>query len=193
MHLVAAARRKRGKLLAQTVFDAGERARLARYAGRLRSTLPAAPETGPAATAIRKIVEGGGSPNDLASALFGATGKGAGSASVPLAQRLKSTLSPEGWAAVRQGMFAKLTSAGEGKIAFEAQALSQRLHEFLNEGGSQLAKVLYSPQELVLMRKLAAVYKQMTQSRAPQTRRERRRCWRRWRAASALRCCRCLV
>jgi hypothetical protein len=58
-------------------------------------------------------------------------------------------------------MVEKLTRAGEGKIEFEAQALSQRLHEFLNESGSQLAKVLYSPKELDVMRKLAAVYKQM--------------------------------
>jgi hypothetical protein len=49
-------------------------------------------------------------------------------------------------------MFEKLTNAGEGKIAFEAQALSQRLHEFLNESGSQLAKTLYSPKELELLR-----------------------------------------
>jgi len=151
----------KGKLLAQTVFDAGERSQLAQYARRLRFSLPAEPETGPAAAAIRKIVEGNASPNDLANALFGPTGKGAGSRAVPLAQKLKATLSPEGWNAVRQGMFEKLTRAGEGKIEFEAQALSQRMHEFLNESGSQLAKVLYSPQELDLMRKLASVYKQM--------------------------------
>jgi hypothetical protein len=58
-------------------------------------------------------------------------------------------------------MFEKLTNAGEGKIAFEAQALSQRLHEFLNESGSQLAKTLYSPKELELLTQLASVYKQM--------------------------------
>ena len=58
-------------------------------------------------------------------------------------------------------MWEKLTNAGEGKIQFEAQALSQRLHEFLNESGSQLSKVLFSPRELELMGQLASVYKQM--------------------------------
>jgi hypothetical protein len=155
----------KGRLLAQTVFDGGERARLAQYANRLRSVVPREPEAGPAAAAIRRITGADGappaSPNDLATKLFGATGKGNGTAAVPLAQELKLTLSPEGWSAVRQAMFEKLTNAGEGKIPFEAQALSQRLHEFLNESGSQLARVLYSPQELDLMRKLASVYKQM--------------------------------
>ncbi len=149
----------KGKLLAQTVFDASARARLARYADSLRSTLPREAEAGPTAASIRKIAEGGTSPNRLVNDLFGATGKGSGAAAVPLAQRLKQTLSPEGWTAVRRGMWEKLTR--EGKIEFEAQALSQRLYEFLNESGSQLAKVLYSPQELDLMRKLASVYRQM--------------------------------
>ena len=39
--------------------------------------------------------------------------------------------------------------------------MSQRLHEFLNESGSQLSKVLFSPRELELMGQLASVYKQM--------------------------------
>lgn len=151
----------KGRLLAQTVFSPGERKSLAQYADRLLSSIPAEPEKGAVASLIRKVANGEASPNELVNALFGASGKGAGSMSVPLAQKLKATLPPEAWTAVRQGMFEKLTRAGEGKIEFEAQALSQRLHEFLNESGSQLAKSLYSPQELDLMRKLANVYKQM--------------------------------
>lgn len=151
----------KGRLLAQTVFSQSERTALARYADRLRALIPAEPEKGAVASLMRKIAAGEGSPNDIVNALFGASGKGAGSMSVPLAQKLKATVSPEAWTAVRQGMFEKLTHAGEGKIEFEAQALSQRLHEFLNESGSQLAKTLYSPREIDLMRKLASVYKQM--------------------------------
>jgi hypothetical protein len=151
----------KGKLLAQTVFSADERASLAKFAARLRSSIPAEPEKGAVASLIRKVVDGEASPNELVNALYGSSGKGAGSMSVPLAQKLKASVSPEAWTAVRQGMFEKLTRAGEGKIEFEAQALSQRLHEFLNESGSQLAKTLYSPQEIDLLRKLASVYKQM--------------------------------
>jgi hypothetical protein len=155
----------KGKLLAQTVFSADERAAIARYADRLDNVAPKAADTGPVASAIRRYTGAdGGAPasvNQIVNDLFGATGKGAGRLSVPLAVELKRTLSPEGWTALRQGMFEKLTRAGDGKIEFEAQALSQRLHEFLNESGSQLAKTLYSPQELQLMRKLASVYRQM--------------------------------
>lgn len=151
----------KGRLLAQTVFSPGERKSLAQFAERLRASIPAEPEKGAVASLIRKVANGEASPNELVNALFGASGKGAGSMSVPLAQKLKASLPPEAWTSVRQGMFEKLTRAGEGKIEFEAQALSQRLHEFLNESGSQLAKTLYSPQEIDLMRKLASVYKQM--------------------------------
>lgn len=155
----------KGRLLSHTAFDAGERAQLARHANRLRSMLPGEVEKGPAAAAIRRVTGADGAPagssNEIVNKLFGATGKGNNAAAVPLAAELKRTLSPEGWTAVRQGMFDKLTKAGNGKIEFEAQALSQRMHEFLNESGSQLAKTMFSPKELTLMRDLASVYKQM--------------------------------
>jgi hypothetical protein len=156
----------KGRMLAHTVFDPGERASLARYAERIRGvSAPQSVEPGAAAAAIRRYSGADGSPpasaNQIVNDLFGATGKGNGRFSVDLALRLKQSLTPDGWAAVRQGMFEKLTNAGEGKIAFEAQALSQRLHEFLNESGSQLAKSLYSAQELALLKQLAGVYKQM--------------------------------
>lgn len=155
----------KGKLLAQTVFDASERARLAQHADRLRGTAPRPNDPGAIGTTLRRITGADGAPpasaNEVVNYLYGSTGKGAGRVSVPLAAHLKQSLSPEGWAAVRQGMFEKLTNAGEGKIPFEAQALSQRLHEFLNESGSGLAKVLYSPDEIKLMQQLGSVYKQM--------------------------------
>jgi hypothetical protein len=147
------------------VFSQGERGSLARYADRIAALAPKAAEPGPVAAAIRRYTGADGaapaSANQIVNDLFGAAGKGNGRFAPELALELKRRLSPEGWTAVRQGMFEKLTSAGEGKIEFEAQALSQRLHEFLNESGGQLAKTLYSPKELDLMRKLAAVYKQM--------------------------------
>lgn len=155
----------KGKLLSQVAFDASERAQLRRYADMLNGIAPKGKEPGAAAAALRRITGADGAPpastNDIVNYLYGSTGKGTNRVSVPLAAHLKDNLSPEGWAAVRQGMFEKLTNAGEGKIAFEAQALSQRLHEFLNESGSALAKTLYSADELAIMKQLAAVYKQM--------------------------------
>jgi hypothetical protein len=155
----------KGRLLAHTALEPSERATLARFAARLRGTLPQGKEPGAVAAAVRRYTGADGAPpasaNQIVSDLYGASGKGAGRIAVPLAAHLKETLSPESWNALRQGMFEKLTNAGEGKIPFESQALSQRLHEFLNESGSQLAKVLYSPKERDLMQKLASVYKQL--------------------------------
>ncbi|WP_461314594.1 hypothetical protein [Bradyrhizobium embrapense] len=155
----------KGRLLAHTVFDAGERAQLARYAHRLRGTIPQPNEPGAIAATLRRYAGADGAPpasaNKIINDLMGATGKGNGVNAPLIASALKQRLSPEGWTSLRQGVWEKLTNAGEGKIPYEAQALSQRLHEFLNGAGSQLAGVLYTDQERALMKQLAAVYKQM--------------------------------
>ncbi|WP_156928756.1 hypothetical protein [Bradyrhizobium sp. th.b2] len=153
-------------VLAQTMFSPGEQKSLAAYAERLRSnSAKIEPETGPAAAALRRYSGADGAPavssNKIVNDLMGATGKGNGVNAPLIASALKQRLSPEGWTSLRQGVWEKLTNAGEGKIQYEAQALSQRLHEFLNGSGSQLAGVLYSDQERALMKQLAAVYKQM--------------------------------
>ncbi|MCA6114242.1 hypothetical protein J6524_04770 [Bradyrhizobium sp. WSM 1738] len=156
----------KGRMLAHTVFDQAERAQLVRYADRLRNVAtPEAVEPGAAAAAVRRYSGADGSPpasaNKIINDLMGATGKGSGVNAPLIAADLKKRLSPEGWTALRQGVWEKLTNAGEGKIPFEAQALSQRLHEFLNGSGAQLSKVLFSARELELMSQLASVYKQM--------------------------------
>jgi hypothetical protein len=155
-----------GKLLSQTVFSPAERKSLAQYAERLRSSsTPREVEVGKAAAAIRRYTGADGappaSPEKIIRDLMGVSGKGNGADAPLIAQGLKKVLSPEGWDRLRGMAFKLLTQVTEGKTEMEAQALSSRLHDFLNGPGSQLAKVLYSPQELDLMRKLASVYKQM--------------------------------
>jgi hypothetical protein len=155
----------KGKLLSHTVFDPAERTRLAQYADRLRGIAPKTPEPGAAAAAIRRYTGADGSPpaspGKIINDLMGSSGKGNGANAPLIAQAMKKQLSPEGWDQLRQMAFNKLTDAGEGKIPFEAQALSQRLHEFLNESGSQLSKALFSDKERGLMRQMAVAYKQM--------------------------------
>src|SRR5258707_1066070 len=82
--------------------------------------------------------------------------------SVHLAAHLKQNLTPDSWTAVRQGMWEKLTNAGEGKIPYEAQALAYRLVDFLHGPGSNLAEVMFTKAERDEMAKLAAVYRRMT-------------------------------
>lgn len=153
------------RLLAEIAFEPGERIALARHADRLLGIAPKANDPGVAAAAVRRYTGADGappaSPNKIISDLMGATGKGTGGNAPLIAAYLKDKLSPESWNLLRYAAWEKLTNAGEGKIAFEAQALSQRLHEFLNESGAQLATILYTPKELALMKQLASVYKQM--------------------------------
>lgn len=154
-----------GRTLAQIALSADERAALGRYAANLRASEPA--EIGSNVvdrTIARWSGRDGGqpaTPGVIVDALFSRSGRGDKNTSVALAQRLKRDLSPEGWTSVRQGMWEKLTNAGEGKIAFGPQALAQRLHEFLNEGGSGLAKVMFTSAERDQMATLAKVYRQM--------------------------------
>ncbi|MGY4237301.1 hypothetical protein ACVIIW_006248 [Bradyrhizobium sp. USDA 4449] len=156
----------KGKLLAQTAFDASERKSLARYAERLRSTsAPQEVEKGPAAAAIRRIVGADGAPpaapNDIVNRLFGATGTGNGVAAVPLAQELKRSLSPEGWTTVRQGMWSKLTQAAEGRTEWGPQKESERIFEFLNGNGKALAQVMFSDSERNLIGEYGKLLKQL--------------------------------
>lgn len=154
-----------GRGLAQVAFSPAERQRLGGYAAQVRATAPAPKPTSEIERVMARISGADGSvpasPTEIADYLFSRSGAGNRGVSVRLAERLKQELSPEGWTSVRQGMWQKLINAGEGKIEFGPQKLSQRLHEFLNESGKPLAEALYSAQERAQMAQLAKVYKQM--------------------------------
>lgn len=149
-----------GRGLAQVVFEPPERARLANYAQQLRAAEPMPINK---LSDVDKIVarisgrDGGipASTTEVIDFMYGRTGAGSKGLSVRLAQRLQQDLSPEGWNEVRQGMWAKLTNAGEGKTEWGPQKVSQRLYEFLNESGKPLAHVLFKPHERAEMLKLA--------------------------------------
>jgi hypothetical protein len=152
--------------LAKGALSATDRGQMTRYAQSLRGAEPRGGPVNEVEKAVARIAGTDGhlpaSPVEVADMLFGRTGKGDKGLSVRLALRLKNDLTPESWSSVRQGMWEKLTNAGEGKIEFGPQALSQRLHEFLNESGKPLARVLFSKAEREEMAKLASVYKRMT-------------------------------
>ena len=157
----------RGRGLAAVVFTPAERTQLKAMADSFRSIEPAAKPVGDVAKAVARITGADGhlpaSPGEVTNMLYSQAGtKTAKGLSVRLAAHLKANLKPESWTAVRQGMWEKLTNAGEGKIPFESQALSQRLHEFLNESGSDLAKVMFTKAERAEMAKLAAAHKMLT-------------------------------
>lgn len=104
----------------------------------------------------------GATAGEVANLLFGASGTGASGQSVRLAYRVRQLLgeeSPE-WSGVRQGMWKKLTESTEGRTEFGPQKISERILEFTNGSGQPLARLMYSPQELGQMRRLAVALKE---------------------------------
>ena len=96
-------------------------------------------------------------PNDVADFLYGSSGVNPNSLNVGVATRVRGILgnqSPE-WAAVKQGLFARLSSAGEGMAEMGPGKAAQRLNRFLNVDGRELAHVLYSPAERELLQNYA--------------------------------------
>ena len=156
----------KGNGLAKVAYSSKERADLAAHANRLRGIEPKAAPSNDLEKAVARIAGTDGhlpaSPGEVADLLYSRSGKGDKGISIRLGSYLKKNLSPESWTAVRQGMWEKLTNAGEGKIEYGPQALAQRLHEFLNESGRGLSQVLFSKSERAEMLKLASIYKRMT-------------------------------
>jgi hypothetical protein len=109
--------------------------------------------------AMRRIIERDAQPQEVANLLYGQAKIGERGVSVRLAERLEGVLgkdSPE-WAAIRQGLWQRLTSKPEGVTDFGPQAQGQRIAQFINGDGRALAQKLFSPDELRQMREYANV------------------------------------
>lgn len=148
----------KGRLLAQVLFSPEERQRLLEHAAQLRSLVPG---NGPMSAVDRQVMRLAGadghappSPDVAVSMLYPSSGTTP--ATTELASRLKSTLSPESWNTVKQGMWEHLTTKPEGVIDFGPQAISQRINTFLSK---DIADVMFSPQERQMMRIIADEYK----------------------------------
>jgi hypothetical protein len=148
----------RGRALSQVYFSPEERARLAQHADQLRALVP---HDGPLTVADRAImrlsgIDGNeiGTIRDAAGMLINPTATSKAGA-LEVAGRLKENLSPNSWNHLRQHIFETITTKPEGMTEFGPQALSNRIAKFL---GDPLAKRLYSPQELQMMRILQQEY-----------------------------------
>lgn len=148
----------RGRALSQVFFSPEERARLLQHADQLRALVP---HDGPLTSVDRAMLRLSGADGhppamsrDVVDMLF--TGDGTKAGALHLAARLRDTLSPNSWNGVRQAMWTHLTSKPEGALEYGAQALNTRLSKFLSE---PMARTLYSPQELQMMRILQQEYR----------------------------------
>lgn len=109
--------------------------------------------------AMRRIIERDAQPQEVANLLYGQAKIGERGVSVRLAERLEGVLgkdSPE-WAAIRQGLWQRLTSKPEGVTDFGPQAQAQRISQFVNGDGRALAQKLFSADELRQIREYANV------------------------------------
>jgi len=101
--------------------------------------------------------------NDVADHLFGTSGVNPSSLNVGVANRVKTILgeqSPE-WVAARQGLFSRLTETPPGVKDWGPGKVANRLNEFLNGGGKEMSRVVFSPQERVTLQRYADLMRQL--------------------------------
>lgn len=116
---------------------------------------------GTPAAAFRRIVEGVATPEETANAVFKAIGSGNPGNATRALKAIERIVGPdsETMAAVRQGVWQKLTQAAAGKDQPGAQKAMQAINEFLNGTGKTIAEQLYSEKELALMARYANALK----------------------------------
>jgi hypothetical protein len=105
----------------------------------------------------------GATPNEIANWLYGSAKVGGTGLSVRLAGRLQQLLGPgsEQWAAVRQGLWQRLTAATEGTTEMGPARIANRIGEFLNGSGVPLAQTMFSPAERRQMQNFMNLQRQL--------------------------------
>lgn len=121
----------------------------------------------PVGNVVQKILGDRNNPpataNTLADYLYGASGVNPSDLNIGVAMRMKKVLgadSPE-WAAVRQGLFRRLTEkiSGDEAVSHGSTNITNRLNKFLNSDGKDLAAVLYTPDQRKLMQQYADLHR----------------------------------
>jgi len=110
---------------------------------------------------MRRIIERDATGNDIANLLMNSAGSGAKGSAVRTANKLKEILGAdsEGFNAVRQGVWQRLTSKPEGVEDFGPQALSTNIMKFINGDGKELANKIFTAEEIGKIRRFANVLK----------------------------------
>lgn len=170
--------------LAQRMFTQQERAAMRSHAQGVRdidSVIENMPETqasnrvrsayqdyfggedlqGAAGQVFHRMVEGTATPEEITNGLFKVIGAGNPGHVTRTLRAIERIAGPnsETMAAIRQGVWQKLTQAAAGKDQPGAQKLAQSINEFLHGSGQTVAEHLYSPQELALMDRYARAAK----------------------------------
>jgi len=114
---------------------------------------------------VASMIKDGRSFQEMANALYGASTIGEKKAMEAATERLRDIFVQNGridaWHSVRQGMVSKLTEGVEGTVQKQAQAISNRLANFLNGGGAQMSKVMFTTRELALLKQYQQVMERL--------------------------------
>jgi hypothetical protein len=115
---------------------------------------------GPPAQVLRRIIDGQATPEETAGAVFNAISGNPGNASRVIAAIERITgKDSDSMAAIRQGVWQRLTEAPEGKDQPGAQRMAQNLAEFLSGKGRTIAEQLFTAEERSLMGRYASAVK----------------------------------
>lgn len=100
--------------------------------------------------------------NDVADYIFGRTGANPNTTDVGVINRIRTITSddPRVMDAIRQGHFARLTERPAGMSEMSNQQVVNRVNEFLNGQGREMAEALYTPEQ----RRLLQAYADMRQN-----------------------------
>lgn len=116
---------------------------------------------GAAGATFRRIVDGTATPEEVVNGVFkviGSQNPGNTARAIGAIERIVGSES-QTMAAVRQGVWQKLTQAAAGKDQPGAQKAMQAINEFLNGTGRSVAEQLYSDNERALMKRYADALK----------------------------------
>lgn len=157
----------KGRSLAETLFDEGERAMMAQYARGLRGMATSRRTPAPALEAMIGLANRNLQPTELARMVVGGENKVlASGTSGRLIETLEAVFGrdSEEFSLVRQAVWKQITAVPEGQTPKGAQRLSQNIFEMLDGKGRPAAEKLFSPDELEQMRGFANVLKRVAGS-----------------------------
>ncbi len=126
---------------------------------------------GQAQRVFQRIVDGSASPEEIAHATFNVINGSTAGNTVRFINAIAGITGETSGsiAAIRQGVWQRLTQNALGKDQPGAQKLAQSINEFLNGNGRSIAQRLYNPDELALMQRYGDTLKRMTIPRFAQT------------------------
>lgn len=102
-------------------------------------------------------------PNDVADFIYGSSGVNPNSLNVSVAKRVQKILgdqSPE-WSAVKQGIFSRLVETPQGVNNLGSGRIAQRINQFLNGSGKEMAETMFQPHERFLLKQYADLHRSL--------------------------------